>query len=106
MAAKKEYPILWWTPWFDNYDRYNNLIVDDCGLEYNCRHTLDRTVYDQAKLIVFHASVIKLPGFFKEGDLPPLEDIDSGEKAWVFNTGIQVQLSQRPLKMVLVGSRI
>lgn len=89
MAEKKEYPILWWTPWFNNYDRYNNFMVDNCGLEYNCRQTLDRTVYDEAKLIVFHESVIKIPGFSKQGDLPPLEDIDSGEKAWVYNTGIE-----------------
>ncbi|KAF9273571.1 hypothetical protein BGZ74_004720 [Mortierella antarctica] len=91
MAEKKEYPILWWTPWFNNYDRYNNFMVDNCGLEYNCRQTLDRTVYDEAKLIVFHESVIKIPGFSKQGDLPPLEDIDSGEKAWVYNTGERPQ---------------
>lgn len=91
MAAKKEYPILWWTPWFNDYDYYNNLMVDYCGLEYSCRHTLDRSVYDQAKLIVFHESVVKIPGFFKKGDLPPIKDIDSGEKAWVYNTAERPQ---------------
>ncbi|KAF9942839.1 Alpha-(1,3)-fucosyltransferase 11 [Mortierella alpina] len=91
MAEKKEYPILWWTPWFGDYDRYNNLMVDNCGLEYKCRHTLNRTIYDQAKLIVFHESVIKIPGFSHEGDLPPLQDIDSGDKAWVYQTAERPQ---------------
>ncbi|KAF9080953.1 Alpha-(1,3)-fucosyltransferase 11 [Mortierella sp. AD031] len=79
-VAKKEYPILWWTPWFDT-DRYEGEgLMDNCGLPYNCRHTLDRSKYDESKVVVFHEPD------WDSNDLPPLQDVHDGKKAWVLNT--------------------
>ncbi|KAF9102690.1 Alpha 1,3 fucosyltransferase [Mortierella sp. AM989] len=78
--AKKEYPIVWWTKWF-NEDQYEGVMTDDCGLPYNCRHTLNRSKYNEAKVIVFHETD------WNPKDLPPLQDVHESKKAWVQNTG-------------------
>ncbi|KAG0208533.1 hypothetical protein BGX28_000537 [Mortierella sp. GBA30] len=77
----KEYLILWWTEWFHT-DRYEGMI-DDCGLPYTCRHTLDRTKYDNAKVVVFLD--------WDPSDLPPLKDVHKSNKAWVLNTAERPQ---------------
>ncbi|KAF9116975.1 hypothetical protein BGW39_002518 [Mortierella sp. 14UC] len=75
----KEYPILWWTKWFGQ-TKEEGKVVDYCGLPYTCKFTLDRSKYDQAKVIIIHASS------FKPKDVPNLEDVKSGAKALVLNT--------------------
>ncbi|KAG0248027.1 Alpha 1,3 fucosyltransferase [Mortierella polycephala] len=77
--TKKEYPIVWWTKWFNKY-RYEGMMTDDCGLPYNCRHTLDRSKYNEAKVIVFHESD------WNPKDLPPLQDVHDSKKSWVLNS--------------------
>ncbi|KAF9177346.1 hypothetical protein BGZ49_005668, partial [Haplosporangium sp. Z 27] len=75
----KEYPILWWTKWFgQTYEE--GKIVDYCGLPYTCKFTLDRSKYDQAKVIVFHALQ------FPSNDIPSIQDVKVGKKSWVLNT--------------------
>ncbi|CAO3565338.1 unnamed protein product [Mortierella alpina] len=75
----KEYPILWWTRWFRQTIEEGK-VVDYCGLPYTCRFTLDRSKYDDAKVIVIHASS------FDPNDFPSIEDVQSGRKALVLNT--------------------
>ncbi|KAI7832806.1 hypothetical protein BC939DRAFT_6563 [Gamsiella multidivaricata] len=82
MSVKKEYPIIWWTKWFDT-DRYEGMMTDDCGLPYTCRHTLDRSKYNEAKVIVFHD--------WNPRDLPPLQDVHDSKKSWVLNTAERPQ---------------
>ncbi|KAG0296649.1 Alpha 1,3 fucosyltransferase [Linnemannia gamsii] len=74
----KEYPILWWTKWFGE-TREEGRIIDDCGLPYTCKFTLDRTKYNDSKIIIVHA-----PGF--RFDFPYVDDIKSGKKALLLNT--------------------
>ncbi|KAF9405329.1 Alpha-(1,3)-fucosyltransferase 11, partial [Podila epigama] len=78
-GAGKEYPLLWWTKWFDETWEEGK-VVDYCGLPYTCRFTLDRSVYDETKVVIFQASR------FKAHDVPSISDVKSGEKAWVLNT--------------------
>ncbi|KAF9986259.1 Alpha-(1,3)-fucosyltransferase 11 [Modicella reniformis] len=61
----KEYFILWWSKWFDT-DRYEGRLTNDCGLPYTCRHTLDRSKYNESKVIVYHD--------WNSKDLAPLND--------------------------------
>ncbi|KAG0311129.1 Alpha 1,3 fucosyltransferase, partial [Linnemannia gamsii] len=75
----KEYPVLWWTLWFGETVEEGR-IIDKCGLPYTCKFTLDRTKYDDAKVIVVHASSF-------EFDFPYVNDVKSGKKALVLNTG-------------------
>ncbi|KAF9565491.1 Alpha 1,3 fucosyltransferase [Mortierella alpina] len=75
----REYPILWWTKWFKQTIEEGK-VVDYCGLPYTCRFTLDRSKYDEAKVVVIHASS------FDPKDVPSIEDVQSGRKAWVLNT--------------------
>ncbi|KAG0377141.1 Alpha-(1,3)-fucosyltransferase 11 [Mortierella sp. AD032] len=75
----KEYPILWWTKWF-NLPKYEGQVVNYCDLPYTCKFTLDRSRYDDVKVIIIHASS------FKPKDVPNLDDIKSGSKALVLNT--------------------
>jgi hypothetical protein len=77
----KEYPVLWWTLWFGETVEEGR-IIDKCGLPYTCKFTLDRTKYDDAKVIVVHASSF-------EFDFPYVNDVKSGKKALVLNTGKQ-----------------
>ncbi|KAF9916786.1 hypothetical protein BX616_002825, partial [Lobosporangium transversale] len=77
VVPKKEYTLLWWTKWFDQ-DRYEDVIVDNCGLPYTCRNTLDRSKYKDARLILFHD--------WHPNDLPPRKDVDNNSKAWVRNS--------------------
>ncbi|KAF8976882.1 hypothetical protein BGZ46_007887 [Entomortierella lignicola] len=75
----KEYPILWWTKWFgQTYEE--GKVVDYCGLPYTCKFTLDRSKYDQARVIVFHALQ------FPSNDIPSIQDVKVGKKSWVLNT--------------------
>ncbi|KAF9281172.1 hypothetical protein BGZ68_006809 [Mortierella alpina] len=80
--VSKEYPILWWTQWFHT-DRYEGMVTDNCGLPYSCRHTLDRTKYTDAKVVVFHD--------WDPKDLPPVQDVHDNKKAWVLNTAERPQ---------------
>ncbi|KAF9156831.1 hypothetical protein BG015_000621 [Linnemannia schmuckeri] len=75
----KEYPVLWWTKWFGETIEEGR-VIDFCGLPYTCKFTLDRTRYDEAKVIVVHASS------FEPNDVPNLHDVKSGKKALVLNT--------------------
>ncbi|KAG0369191.1 glycosyltransferase family 10-domain-containing protein [Gamsiella multidivaricata] len=75
----KEYPILWWTQWFRTTTEEDK-VVDYCGLPYTCRFTLNRSKYDEAKVIVFHAPS------FDPHDVPSIEDVKTGKKSWVLNT--------------------
>ncbi|KAI1294997.1 Alpha 1,3 fucosyltransferase [Mortierella claussenii] len=73
VPSQKQYVILWWTKWFDE-DRYEGQVIDQCGLPYTCKSTLDRTQYDNSNLIVFHD--------WHPKDLPPKEDAINNKKAW------------------------
>ncbi|KAH7050839.1 hypothetical protein BKA57DRAFT_459667 [Linnemannia elongata] len=75
----KEYPVLWWTKWFGESVE-DGRIINFCGLPYTCRFTLDRSKYDEAKVIIVHASS------FEPNDVPNLKDVKSGKKALVLNT--------------------
>ncbi|KAK3835915.1 MAG: hypothetical protein JOS17DRAFT_735469 [Linnemannia elongata] len=74
----KQYPILWWTTWFGQ-TLEDGRIINNCGLPYSCRFTLDRNQYDESKIIIAHA-----PSF--EYDFPHLDDLKSGRKALLLNT--------------------
>lgn len=75
----KEYPILWWTKWFGQTIEEGQ-VVNYCGLPYTCKFTLDRTRYDETKVIIIHAMS------FDPSDVPNLGDVKSGKKALVLNT--------------------
>ncbi|KAF9899494.1 hypothetical protein EC991_008793 [Linnemannia zychae] len=75
----KEYPVLWWTTWFGDTIEEGR-IINNCGLPYTCRFTLDRTKYDDSKVIIAHAPTFKF-------DFPHVDDVKSGKKAFVLNTG-------------------
>lgn len=81
LDVKKQYPILWWTPWFTNRNKWEGVVVDNCDLPYTCKFTLDRSVYDEAKVIVYHGSA------FNPKEVSSIDDVKSGKKAWVLETG-------------------
>ncbi|KAK3813881.1 MAG: hypothetical protein J3R72DRAFT_461960 [Linnemannia gamsii] len=83
--APKEYPILWWTRNYDT-DRYDNRLVDKCGLPYNCKMTLNHSYYDQSPLVIFTQWQLYRDEFIERDALPPKEDVLSGKKAWVLNS--------------------
>ncbi|KAG0047425.1 Alpha-(1,3)-fucosyltransferase 11 [Linnemannia elongata] len=74
----KQYPILWWTTWFRQTVEEGR-IINNCGLPYSCKFTLDRNLYDESKIIIAHA-----PSF--QFDFPHLHDVKSGRKALLLNT--------------------
>ncbi|KAF9285148.1 hypothetical protein BGZ88_009645 [Linnemannia elongata] len=74
----KQYPILWWTTWFRQTIEEGR-IINNCGLPYSCKFTLDRKLYDESKIIIAHA-----PSF--QFDFPHLDDVKSGRKALLLNT--------------------
>ncbi|KAF9156830.1 Alpha 1,3 fucosyltransferase [Linnemannia schmuckeri] len=74
----KEYPILWWTTWFGE-TLEEGRIINNCGLPYSCKFTLDRNWYNDSKIIIAHA-----PSF--QFDFPYLDDVKSGRKALLLNT--------------------
>ncbi|KAG9070084.1 hypothetical protein KI688_009415 [Linnemannia hyalina] len=74
----KQYPILWWTTWFGQTGEEGR-VIDNCGLPYSCKFTLDRNQYDESKIIIAHA-----PSF--QFDFPHLDDLKSGRKALLLNT--------------------
>ncbi|KAG0077307.1 Alpha-(1,3)-fucosyltransferase 11 [Linnemannia elongata] len=77
----KEYPILWWTEVF--YERLEEgKVVDYCGLPYTCKFTLDRTKYDETKVIIIHGSSHEL----YPNNVPNLHDVKSKKKALVLST--------------------
>ncbi|KAG0030027.1 hypothetical protein BGZ81_003129 [Podila clonocystis] len=78
--VRKEYPILWWTPWFTDTNKWEGVVVDNCDLHYTCKFTLDRSRYDDARVIVYHGSA------FNPKDVSPIDDVKSGKKAWVLET--------------------
>lgn len=80
---QKEYPVLWWTMWFKETGEEGR-VIDFCGLTYTCRFTLDRSKYDEAKVIIIHASD------FNPNDVPSIEDVKSGKKALVLQTGMSI----------------
>ncbi|KAF9296175.1 Alpha 1,3 fucosyltransferase [Linnemannia elongata] len=75
----KEYPILWWTKWFGE-TREEGRIINNCGLPYTCKFTLDRNRFNESKVIIFHAPS------FRPLDIPNLDDVKSGKKALLLNT--------------------
>ena len=79
--APKEYPVLWWTPNYGS-DRYDNYLVNKCGLPYTCKMTMDRTKYNESPLVIFQQWSLR------PEELPPKEDVRSGKKAWVLNSGM------------------
>ena len=80
----KEYSVLWWTKWFGETIEEGR-VIDFCGLPYTCKFTLDRTKYDETKVVIIHASS------FEPNDVPNLRDVKSGKKALVLNTGKQLK---------------
>ncbi|KAF9969783.1 hypothetical protein BGZ73_007699 [Actinomortierella ambigua] len=76
----REYLLLWWTGWFDEYP-FENRLIENCGLPYQCRMTHDRSKYNQAKVILFHAQNV-----YSSLPLPDEQDTLKGEKAWVLNS--------------------
>ncbi|KAF9208542.1 hypothetical protein BGZ59_010596 [Podila verticillata] len=80
LDVRKQYPILWWTPWFTDRKKWEGVVVDNCDLPYTCKFTLDRSVYDEAKVIVYHGSA------FQPKDVSSIDDVKSGKKAWVLET--------------------
>ncbi|KAG0210189.1 Alpha3-fucosyltransferase [Mortierella sp. NVP41] len=85
MAPPKEYPILWWTLVYDE-DRYDNYLIDQCGLPYNCKMTLNHSYYDQSPLIIMQQWQIPRNEFIPRNTLPPKDHVLSGKKAWVLNS--------------------
>ncbi|KAG0325625.1 Alpha-(1,3)-fucosyltransferase 11 [Podila humilis] len=79
VPTPKEYPILWWTRWFDS-TREEGIVVNNCGVPYTCKFTLDRSKYDEAKVIVYHGSR------FNPDDISSIEDVKAGKKSWVLET--------------------
>ncbi|KAG0030028.1 Alpha-(1,3)-fucosyltransferase 11 [Podila clonocystis] len=75
--VKKEYSILWWAPWFNDPQVFEGVVVDNCDLPYTCKFTHNRDVYDEAKIIVYHGTA------FNPKDTSRIEDVKSGNKAWV-----------------------
>ncbi|KAG0275020.1 hypothetical protein BGZ97_010397, partial [Linnemannia gamsii] len=75
----KEYTILWWTLWFGE-TREEGRVIDACGLPYTCKFTLDRTRYNETKVIIVHGPS------FRASDVPNLDDVKSGKKALLLNT--------------------
>lgn len=72
--------ILWWTLHYDT-DRYNFYRIHNCGLPYTCQMTINRSHYGESPLVIFQRWQMNL------NDLPPKEDVYSGKKAWVYNSG-------------------
>ncbi|KAK3835938.1 MAG: hypothetical protein JOS17DRAFT_526314 [Linnemannia elongata] len=75
----KEYPILWWTKWFGE-TREEGRVINNCGLPYTCKFTLDRNKFDESKVIIFHA-----PSFFTIDD-PTVDKAKADGKALLLNT--------------------
>ncbi|KAF9304947.1 hypothetical protein BGZ74_000095 [Mortierella antarctica] len=89
---KKEYPLMWWGK--DEIRGFDQKLVDNCNLPYNCRHIryrdprfnpVDKDLYDKSPLIFvsIYQADDSISAFNKPEDLPPLEDVDAGKKAWV-----------------------
>ncbi|KAF9151967.1 Alpha-(1,3)-fucosyltransferase 11 [Linnemannia schmuckeri] len=71
----KKTSILWWF----GKAREEGRVINNCGLPYSCKFTLDRNWYNDSKIIIAHA-----PSF--QFDFPYLDDVKSGRKALLLNT--------------------
>lgn len=92
----KEYPILWWTKWFGE-TREEGRVINNCGLPYTCKFTLDRNKFDESKVIIFHA-----PSFFTIDD-PTVDKAKADGKALLLNTRKYLRIDNKKKKIKISG---